>query len=119
MSICLDVAYGANDCEAVVEEFYSVLKAHKKAGHQSNENHTYRTIVDWALPHPISAPATMKEIAKLYIRGDKTYQLNPHRSVRFFDPRNRSADKYITGKVIDRLQMEKPKCPHVIEEADC
>jgi len=34
--ISLDVALGGSGCEAVVEGFYSLVKAHTKAGGQSN-----------------------------------------------------------------------------------
>ena len=118
MCICLDAAYGASGCEAVVEGFYSVMKAHKKTGHQTNDNLTQRAIVDWVIPHPISAPSTMKTISQLYTQGDKKFELKQHRSVRFFDRRSRSEGKYQTGKVIDRLRAEKPKYPFILEVED-
>ena len=86
----------------MVEGFYSVVKNHKQRGHQSNDNHVERAIVDWILPHPIAAPNTMRAISKLYTEGDIEHNLKSHRAVRFFDRRNRSGGNYETGKIIDR-----------------
>ena len=118
MCVCLDVALGANGCEAVVEGFYSVVKVHKKSGGQSNDNLTFRAIVDWNLPHPVSCPNTMKAITKLFIEGDEENGLKKHRSVRFFDHRERTVNKYRESKVIDRRMKEKPRCPHIIDNND-
>jgi len=44
--ISLDVALGGSGCEAVVEGFYSLVKAHTKAGGQSNAVLMERAVVD-------------------------------------------------------------------------
>ena len=116
--LSLDIALGANGCEAVVEGVYSVAKAHKQSDGQSNETLMQRTIIDWCLPHPITIPNTMRGIPKLYIEGNESMGLKRHRSVRLFDPRERTVGKYKTSKVVDRLKNGRPKCPHIIEVSD-
>ena len=111
--IALDVALASEGCEAIVEGFYSLVKAHKKNGKQKNSTITERAIVDWCLPLPISCPETIYEITKLYLEGDKEKGLNSHRNNRFFDTRQR-ASTYKTSKVIDRHEAEKGRCPHVL-----
>ena len=63
--IALDVALATSGCEAVVEGFYSVMKAHKKAGGQSNEVLVERVIVDWSLPHPFICKEAIRNISKI------------------------------------------------------
>ena len=113
--IALDVALAAGGCEAVVEGFYSVIKAHKMDGGQSNDVLTQRAIVDWSLPNPLSCPRTMEEIGRLYTEGDKKLGLSRHRLPIFSDKKGRAATKYNIGKVVDRLSAELPKCPHIIK----
>ena len=96
LCIALDFALGASGCEAVVEGFYSVVKIQKHAGGQSNEVLMERSVVDWVLPHPIASPEIVKEIAKLYIKGDEKKGLKSHRHANFFDPAGRAAGKYDT-----------------------
>ena len=79
LCISLDVALTGSGCEAVVEGFYSVVGNHTKSGRQSNDVLTQRAIVDWCIPHPISSPSTMEEIAKIYTEGDSKFGLPKHR----------------------------------------
>ena len=64
--IVLDVALACSGCEAIVEGFYSVIKAHAKSGGQSNKVLVERAVVDWALPHPLACPSTIAKIGKLF-----------------------------------------------------
>lgn len=112
--IGLDVALGGSGCEAIVEGFYSLVNAHKKAGGQSNDVLVERAIVDWTLPHPIACPSTMKEISVLYMEGDEESGLKQHRSSRFFDAKGRSANKYQTSKVVDRHRNAPARFEHVL-----
>ena len=105
--IVLDVALGSCGCEAVVEGFYSLVKAHTQTGGQSNEVLMERAVVDWILPHPISCPKIVGEITKIYTEGDKENGLKQHRSVKFFDPAGRAFNKYDTSKVVDRQREER------------
>lgn len=116
MCISLDVALGASGCEAIVEGFYSVVKMHKMNGGQLNESLTQRAIVDWALPHPTQCRKTIRQISLLYTNGDKDLGLKKHRSVRFFDKRERASAKYGVGKVIDGLLKQELRCPHVVSD---
>ena len=116
MCIAIDVALGASGCEAVVEGFYSLVKTHKKNGGQSNTSLVQRSIVDWALPHPIQCPNTVRKITMLYTNGDPSRGLKKHRGVRFFDARGRASSKYGVSKVVDRLAQESSRCPHIIHE---
>jgi len=113
--IALDVALGSGGCEAIVEGFYSLVKTHKKNGRQKNKTLTQRAIVDWCLPLPISCPDTVMAITKLYVEGNKDLDLRSHRHTQFFDQRQRAANTYHTGKVIDRLENDKGRCPHVLK----
>ncbi len=115
MCIAIDVALGASGCEAVVEGFYSLV-THKKNGGQSNTSLVQRSIVDWALPHPIQCPNTVRKITMLYTNGDPSRGLKKHRDMRFFDARGRASSKYNVSKVVDRLAKESSRCPHVVQE---
>lgn len=113
MCIALDVALASGGCEAIVEWFYSVVKAHKQYGGQSNEVLMQRAVVDWSIPEPICME-TMREIGKLHSEGSKTLGISRHRSAMFNDGRERAAMKYRVSKVVDRLTAEQPRCPHVV-----
>lgn len=113
--IVLDVALAAGGCEAVVEGFYSLVKAHKKSGGQGNEVLVERAIVDWALPDPLTCPKTMEEIGKLYTERSKKLGLPKHQVPIFSDVRRRAARHHTVSQVVDRLRMEPPKCPHVVK----
>jgi len=117
--ISLDVALGGSGCEAVVEGFYSLVKAHTKAGGQSNAVLMERAVVDWTLPHPIACPETIDEITKMYIDGDKVAGLKPHRMVKFFDSQQRASSKYTVSKVIDRHQNETSWLALTFYNFDC
>ena len=119
MCIALDVALAAGGCEAIVEGFYSVVKAHKKPGGQSNNVLVQRAIVDWAIPDPLSCPNTMREIARLYTDGNKKLGLAKHRLPVFFDERGRASRRHLVSKVVDRLNSATPRCPHIIQADAC
>ncbi len=115
MCIALDIALAAGGCEAIVEGFYSVVKAHTKSGGQSNNVLVQRAIVDWTIPDPLSCPNTMREIARLYTDGNKKLGIAKHRLPVFFDERERAARRHRVSKVVDRLSSATPRCPHVIQ----
>ena len=116
--ILYDIVLGSSGCEAVVEGFYSLVKAHKKNGGQSNCNLTKRAVVDWTMPHPIQCPNTIKRIANIYQEGNVDYGVKKHRSNNFFDKRDRSAGKYRISKVVDRLTSQPPKFPYLLDIND-
>eukprot|EP00794_Sanderia_malayensis_P017276 gene17276-19003_t len=103
LCIAIDVALAGNGCEAVVEGFYSVVKAHKQSGEQSNGTLMQRTIVDWGVPHPLSSPETMQAIATLYAEGNEDCGLKKHRLPLFFCGRQRAAQKYNVSKLVAEI----------------
>ena len=50
-----------------------------------------RTVVDWAIPHPLACPSTIAEIGELYTSGNKKRGARKHRSPIFTDARERAA----------------------------
>ena len=74
MCIALDVALAAGGCEAVVEGFYSLMKAHKRAGGQGNEILVKRVVVDWSIPDPLSCPNTCKKSASFIQKVTKSWE---------------------------------------------
>ena len=53
LCIAIDIALAMSGSEAVVESYYSLMKAQKMAGGQSNETLFERTNVDWCFPNPL------------------------------------------------------------------
>eukprot|EP00794_Sanderia_malayensis_P018565 gene18565-20427_t len=112
--LALDVALASGGCEAIVEGFYSVVKAHTMSGGQSNKVLMERSVVDWSLPHPISCPKTIAKIGQLYTNGSKSLGISKHRVPVFFDERERAARKYKVSKVVDRITSNIPRCPFLV-----
>lgn len=112
--IALDVALASGGCEAIVEGFYSVMKTHKKCGGQSNKTLVHRAVVDWCLPNVTSCPKTIKAIAKLHAKGNTKLGVSAHRSALLTDFRGRTTKSHNVSKVVDRLSVEVPRCPHVV-----
>ena len=101
--LALDVALAMSGSEAVVESYYSVVKSQKMEGGQLNETLVERTNVDWCFPMPIQCE-DHKDVASLYLDGDKEAGLPSHRMPVFLDERGRALNKYGHGsKVLDRL----------------
>ena len=85
--IALDVALESSRCEAIVEGFYILVNVRKRSGGQSNDILVQKVLVVWILPHSVSCPKSMKQIARIYTDGDpKTGQIK-HRLSTFFDKR--------------------------------
>ena len=102
--IALDVALAMSGSEAVVESYYSVMKTQKMEGGQLNDTLVERTNVDWCFPMPVQCEETVKDVASLYLDGDKDAGLPRHRMPVFIDARGRALNKYAHGsKVLDRL----------------
>ena len=109
LCIALDVALGMSGTEAVVESYYSVMKAQSQVGGQKNDTLAMRTNADWLLPLPIQCPHTMAHMAKMHLHGDSEAGVKAHRSNAFFDVRARAASKYTRGKFLDRLSRKTSK----------
>ena len=102
--IALDVAMGMSGTEAVVESYYSVMNSQQFPGGQSNDTLVQRTNIDWCFPMPLNCEETIKEVAQLYLDGDKETGLAPHRVPVFLDERGRAVNRYARGsKVLNRL----------------
>ena len=114
--IVLDVALASSGCEAIVEGFYSVVKAQAQSGGQSNKVLTERAVVDWVFPNPLGYPSTILKISELFTKGCKRLGVRKHRPSIFFDARQRAAGKYNVSKVVDRHMAEKPRCPFLIKD---
>ena len=114
--VALDIALATSGCEAIVEGFYSVVKAHAKQGPQSNKVLMERAVVDWALPNPMACPRVIFQIGKMYTEGSTKYNLPKHRVPFFHDSKERAAGKYKISKVVDRIANETPRCPFMCYE---
>ena len=113
--IALDVALGSSGCEAIVEGFYILVNVHKKSGGQSNDMLVQRALVDWTLPHSISCPKTMKQIARIYTDGDPKTGLIKHRLSTFFDKREPACKKYERSKAVDKLKNEPARFSFIVK----
>ena len=96
--IALDVALAMSGSEAVVESYYSVMKIQKMEGGQLNDTLVERTNVDWCFPMPVQCEETVKDVASLYLHGDKDAGLPRHRMPVFLDARGRALNKYASRK---------------------
>ena len=60
----------------------------------------FRTKIDWCFPNVIQMDSAVKEIAKVYIQGDKKRKLKSHKCPVLGD----RAASYTNSKVVDRLR---------------
>ena len=103
----MDVAVGSSGCEAIVEGFYILVNVHKKSGGQSNDILVQRALVDWTLPHSISCPKTMKQIARIYTDGDPKTSLIKHR-----EPACKKCER---SKAVDKLKNEPARSSFIVK----
>ena len=87
-------------------------------GGQENDTLVARTNIDWCFPFPHQCEETIKEVAKLYLKGDKDLGLKAHQLPVFVDERGRARDKWGEkgGKVLNRLA--KASKPFLLDEKD-
>ena len=117
--IALDVALAMSGSEAVVESYYFVMNTQSKAGDQLNDTLTQRTNVDWCFPMPLQCVETIREVASLYLDGNKEIGLPRHQIPVFVDERSRALNKYAHGnKVLDRLVSSSRTDYFVLNERD-
>ena len=76
--IAIDVALAMSGSEGDVESYYSVMKTQSIVGGQSNDTLVQRTNVDWSFPMPLQCQETIKDVATLYLEGDKDAGLLRH-----------------------------------------
>ena len=77
-TLVFDVFYAKTGTEAVAESFYRVMNMQEQDGDQKFETLALRSILDWCLPAVLQCEQPIKEIAKLYIEGDKKKGLKKH-----------------------------------------
>ena len=71
-------------------------------GGQLNDTLVGRTNVDWCFPMPVQREETVKDVASLYLDGDKDVGLPCHQMPVFLDERSCALNKYAHGsKVLD------------------
>ena len=106
--ICLliDVALAKGGPESVVESYYSVMKSQQQDGGQNNKNLSLRTKLDWSLPNILQSERMIKEVAHLYLHGDKNKGLKKH-SIPVIGDKN----PYRRSKVLDRIEKTKARLP--------
>ena len=85
MCIVVDVALAMPGSEAVVESYYSVMGSQTMPGGQLNDTLVQRTNIDWCFPMVNQCEETIKEVAALYIDGDKELGLRSHQVPVFLD----------------------------------
>ena len=105
--IALDVALGSSGCEAIVEGFYILVNVYKKSDGQSNDVLVQRALVEWTLPHSISCPNTMKQIARIYTDSDSKTDQIKHILPTYFDKREPGCKKYERNKAVDKLKTNQ------------
>ena len=91
MCVVLDIALAMSGSEAVVESYYSVMGTQTMPGGQNNE--TLEANVDWCFPKTTHCDQTLKEIAGLYINGNKEFNLKAHQIPIFVNERGRAQEK--------------------------
>ena len=81
------------------------MKTQKMEGGQLIDMLVERTNVDWCFPNmPVQCEETVKDVATLYLDGDKDAGLPRHRMPVFLDERGRALNKYAHGnKLLYRL----------------
>ncbi len=80
MCICIDIAMAkGGGAKAIVESFYSSMKAQTKQGGQNTETLTLRTKLEWSIPSMIQANKIVRVMAKIYIEGERCKNYQPHR----------------------------------------
>ena len=72
-------------------------------------------MVDWALPHSISCPKNMKQIARIYTDGDPKTGLIIHRLLTFFDKREPACKIYERSKAVDKLKNEPARFSFIVK----
>ncbi|CAB4025487.1 Hypothetical predicted protein [Paramuricea clavata] len=107
--IALDVALAMSGSEAVVGSYYSVMNTQSKAEGQLNDTLTQRTNVDWCFLMPLQCVETIREVASLYLDGNKEIGLPRHQIPVFVDERGRALNKYALYRTDYFVLNEKDK----------
>ena len=79
MSITVDVALAKGGTEAIVESFYSTMKAQLTHGGQDSKTLALRLKLKWSLTPILQAERLVSKTAKVYISGKKERDLKSHK----------------------------------------
>ena len=105
MSIMVDVALAKGGTEAIVESFYSTMKAQLMHGGQDSKILALRSKLEWSLPSILQAKRLVSQTAEVYISGKKERDLKSHNWPIIGS--KHGPKKHTISKVIDRLSYDE------------
>lgn len=105
--------YTKTGTEEVAESFYRVMNMQEQDGGQNLETLGLRSIIDWCLPAVLQCERRIKEIAKIFIEGDRKKGLKKHQIPVY---QNRQTMKYANAmpKVLTRIATSQPRLPFLL-----
>ena len=107
----LDIFLAKGGPEAIVESYYSAMRAQQQSGGQSNETLARRTKLNWCLPSLNKCDDIIKESVSVYLkRGDN---IRAHRQRAFF---SRHENHHSVSKVIDLINSDLCRCPFLAKQ---
>ena len=91
--------------------------AKRMPGGQHNDTLVGRTYLEWCFPYVGQCQEILKEVAELYLEGNKAKNLKPHRLPVFIDQKGRAKEKWgDSSKLLHRLS--KSSKSFVLSELD-
>ena len=112
--IIFDVLYSKMGTEIPAESFYKVVLNQEKDGGQDLDTLSMRARVDSCFPATIQCDRPVKEIAKLYLDGDKERGLKRHRIPVYQDRRSLKNGRKGMSKVITRHASSDAPLPFLL-----
>lgn len=109
--ICIDISLAKGGTEAIVESFYSSMKAQTKYGGQTTDTLALRTKLEWTLPPVLQAGKVISGTATVYLNGCKERNYKSHEWPTLGDA---SSAKYKISKVVDRIANEHVSLPFLL-----
>ncbi len=113
--IIFNKIFAKTGTESVVESFYRTVENQEMNGRQSFDVLAKRAKVDWCFPNAIICEKALKEMAQIYIEGDKTMNLKRHYVPIHCDKRSKQKHSNEASKVITRLQNAELKFPFLFD----
>eukprot|EP00794_Sanderia_malayensis_P006285 gene6284-7008_t len=109
MCICIDISQAKGGTEAIVESFYSSMKAQSMYGGQDTNTLAMRTKLEWSIPPVIQAERIISGTASVYLNGDKSRSFKSHKWPTIGD--GSKGKRYKISKVVDRIKSEELSLP--------
>ena len=112
--LVFDIMYAKTGTEAVAESYYRAVEKQEMDGRQSLDVLALQSKIDWCLPPVLQCDSVLKEMAQLYVEGDKARGLKKHYVPVYSDKRS---TKYRIGdcsKVIARLKNAPARLPFLL-----